>query len=427
MLDDTTVPLAQVFLTGRPKAFANAKTLFGKSSIQNNVSDQLAMYGPLVAFPVLIYGHIAGVVVVWKKDQQGNELDGRDVELFSRASHLVANLSIAGRDRSAKEKLGDMKGSSPNVQVAWDIVKLFLRSDGSAEKRQVLSVGAHLDDVGRLWQAELSTLIRSFLALLDRDERRFMADHGFDERPQSWISSKRCRCWVRVAKEDQADPPCFLLALQVSLSNEDPDRNLFLTPGCRSESPIASSPYPRVDYSKLFRETSAQQARRKARPVAPPREVKLVLNTSEFNAQLFEDNPHQSSLLSRIGVDRFSRIQRPQEVGKDILSAVLRKDPSRPWLIAPVVSSAESEGSDANANHMAHLHERRVIAYLTFDDGPIVNQERDSRCDLDDDEDKPEEAWSALETDILHKLDLLAGCIFERRGVRELIGKLKLC
>jgi hypothetical protein len=150
----------------------------------------------------------------------------------------------------------------------------------------------------------------------------------------------------------------------------------------------------------------------------------MKLGSIEFDASLYENNPHQSSLLSRVSADRFARLQRPDVVGEDLLASVLQKKRDAPWYIVPVLSPDSAEWSECAESNDKESEERRLIAYLSFDDGPndemisVTDNSRDVEGELDDN-------WSAFEADVLHKLDLFAACLAERKGMREMMRGLQ--
>ena len=302
--------VASVFSRGEPAVFFSTKKAIEAGRISDEFDDELEISGAVAAFPVLIHGYIAGVVALWRMRGEDSCLDGRDVELSRRASHLIAN----GRNAPP----GLHQPSFLNFQRAFAIVSLFDPQDKSVLQP---SPSPYLDPTGAKWQATLSRLLKNFLKLLDEEERRFAKQAKQSRLPKDWISPRRCRCWVKSNGLASEETPRFMLALEVSLG-DDPDRNLYDVEGFPEPVAIASEPFPRFEG-----------------PCPPPEpvEVRMLECESSSQALLYRGNPHQRFLLSRIRADRFARLQRPKVLGPDILATVLGKGVDRPWYIAPVV------------------------------------------------------------------------------------------
>jgi hypothetical protein len=438
-LGDDKALAVQVFSRGQPMIFSDAVRAIREGAFTGDFANKLGIGGAIAGLPVRIHGHIAGVVITWYCNGQPGYLDGRDVELFRRTAHLIANLGNRGEDTLvAGDELGpNVLRRFPSAELAQKIAGIFAGRRRNRQQRVSSDCDEYLDTLGRRWQAELSELIWGILDVLQKEEEKFRRGlsvrYQDGEPPKSWISPRRCRCWVRMKTVGDLHPPRFIAALQVSHSAEHPDKNLFEIRNVRPDVPekvaVCSEPSPRfVNSVPLERNPRAGKARIAGRTLPRPERIRFNVRGVESEAYLFKENPHQSFLLSRIRADRFSRVQRPNVLGPDILADVLGKDRKRPWFIAPVVLGNESEWVQSEICPSTESHvlqtavlsqEQRLVAYLTVDDGPPF-----AEPDMDEfSEERLGDEWASFQEDILHILDVFTACLAEHEGFRQLISE----
>jgi hypothetical protein len=232
----------RVFLDGRPYYYPNVCKAIKEGKIHNRYSKTLGLslrvdnHGmvqpkqecprpePIIGFPVLIHGHVAGVVVAWhflKEPEDTEELDSRDIELFRRATHLMANYfdwrkrrddAGAGVGQSTLQPEAAHDTENPNaarenVESRTEARRVPTEFPSIGIVREVLSCitkgkiedldrsDDSLDAAGRCYRRQIGPAVLGFLRLLGRQESAFRERNS--DRPTDWISPLRCRCWVR--------------------------------------------------------------------------------------------------------------------------------------------------------------------------------------------------------------------------------------
>jgi hypothetical protein len=393
---------AQTFWNGRPIVLPNATEAISAGKFPDWFAGKLKMTGAVIALPIFTRGHVAGVAVAWCPNGQNRCLDGKDVDLFRRTVHLISNLDRSAEERATKA-FGANVRPTPRFTTSEKIIQLFTSASVRPAQSAAPVSSSSLDRMGQSWQAEISSLIRGLLMLF-RDQERLRFRDG---NPKGWLSPRRCRCWIKIKSEGH---PRFVLVLQVAIDPHDPDRNLFSPVSENRGCVIVSEPYPLA--SDLV--SSAVDEEDTTRDNTDWEPISLYFDGAQLAAKtiLVPRNWHQSLLLSRIKVDRFSRILRPTLLKEDILATILRKDKKKPWFSSPIISVEESEWVRGET-------ENRLVGYLTFDDGAsdlLQLVPHYEEVDL--------KQWTAFQEDILHQLDLFSACLAERRGVHALIDKI---
>ena len=382
--------VASVFSSGEPIWFADAQRAIKGKSISPRFDKSLRLRGAVIGFPVIVQGHIAGVISVWRADGAKDCLDGRDVELMRRAAQLITNAYVHP---------SEPKRALPGLALASRIVGLF---PSNHPGRAPLQQYGHLRE-------EIFPLLRGCLRVLSNEENKFREKAGHASPPKEWICPTRSRLWLRLDDSDTDVSPRFLLIVEVSLNDaEKPYRTHFEGEDFPEGALIASETYPRFTTTEGWADETKPP---KTRP--EPIKIRKWIGPEREEAMLYRNNPHQSFLMSRVRADRFARVQRPNLLGVDILAKVLRKGESRPWFVAPIYRAEASEWSQdefAGKRNIENLDEQRVLGYLTVDEEVPETPSRDAgpAAPLMD------EGWSAFQNTILSSLDLFSACLAER-------------
>lgn len=410
----------RVFLNGRAYAYPDAEEAIDAGKLTVEHQDELGLTGHVIGFPVLVSGHIAGVITAWDRGPDKVQLDGRDIELFRRAFHLMANSfdlpALATTDGPLTA--ADLHPSEANAGVAIHKVNRIIDCISTPAPRTQETTAALLNEVGIHFHKAVGNTLSEFLAELNRQDWDFVQRMGETApeavKPTSWITPKRARCWIRI-KSSEDDEPRFLLALQVSLDPDDPPKNTYSHES--GTYGIAMQPF-------LRREPGREKQARRIKPEPQQiysdlpgnaRTAKVHINGFDpVESLIYDDNPHLSFLLSRISAYPFSFQQRPNIVGNDVMSEVLEKDPNLPWLVAPLIVGSEHRWretgpppeQDTGADAMP-VSEKCLAAYVTFDNGRYRKGEPGAASD------HPQIAgkWADFRNDVLHQIALFGACL----------------
>jgi hypothetical protein len=412
--------VARVFADGRPRFYTNVAEAVRRGEVTDKYSAALQLAGPLIAFPVIIRGHIAGVIVAWFLNGEGGDLDGRDVELFRRAAHLIANAprtptgaltSFQPPFSAGKQEPRDTHGLMTVNRIKGILTCLEHRSNdiGASGSRMLNDLGVH-------FRSAVGNPVRDFLSVLKQHEKEFPSR---STKPAEWISPLRCRCWVR-AQPGASGKPRFVLALQISLGADDPDRNLRpRTPGSQEYHGIAMEPLTRPGIDARIRTDLRRAERIAANPAHPYQDDVCVQGFEKFSALVFDDNVHFSFLLSRVSAYRFSFQQRPGIHGEDVMAAPLEKDPDLPWYVAPLIVPDLYEWNEDAAAGPTRPIQDRLAGYLTFDSGRW-NREQTLRR-----EEQPKivltQEWAELQNNMLHEIELFSACLVQHECFKKVL------
>jgi GAF domain-containing protein len=81
--------VTRVFIDGRPYGYSNIDRAIQQGKVTDQYVSQLGLQGPVIGFPVLIRGHIAGVVVVGHRGKKRADIDGRDIVLSEPNANAI--------------------------------------------------------------------------------------------------------------------------------------------------------------------------------------------------------------------------------------------------------------------------------------------------------------------------------------------------
>lgn len=91
---DTQPSFAATVFRERSGAYCpDAGRALREGAIAKTYVEELDIAGPLLGFPIYVHGYAAGVVACWHRNGTDGYIDWRDMELFRRAAHLIANAS----------------------------------------------------------------------------------------------------------------------------------------------------------------------------------------------------------------------------------------------------------------------------------------------------------------------------------------------
>jgi hypothetical protein len=315
------------------------------------------------------------------------------------------------------------------------------------------------NDFGRDFRRHLGDSIFNFLTELHRQEQKFNRGR---KTPFEWISPKRCRCWVRAnATNGPDDCPVFALALQVRLDedsaveegeNKFRYRNLLRVGGKEGKDfTIGMKPFPRqleAQQNGNAERTKRQEERGKSNSAKNKPHTRMPVSVGafrDFDVEVYMNNPHLSFLLSRISAYRFSFMQRPGVLGQDVMADVLHKNPCLPWFVVPLMAPdaeewkaddrtvAEQEAKKENAKRSDPPLQRRLVGYLTFDNGHYKPNEDEPLNETitgggqegqaarrDQDVERPED-WIAFQNSLLDEMDLFAAALVMKPCLRSLV------
>ncbi len=416
--------VAQVFSDGRPRAYPDVGEAIREGKITDRYSAVLKLAGPIIGFPVLIHGHIAGVVVCWHLDGAPNDFDGRDIELFRRACHLVANIGADQRDKGSlfggqqQPPRNEKAADEPRPIDVSGALRIVSTLDEMPSQAAPVDRG-YLNPLGLNYQSAIGPAIREFLKILNEHETRFQPD---EPRPTLWVSPRRCRVWIRACDASNGKPR-FALALQISLAPDDPDKNTFQRkPQERKRFGLAMEPLQRP-FPGARHDGSASHgefADQNNGPTPPPRVGSVkVKGSGEFLSLIYDNNPHFSFLLSRISAYRFAFQQRPGPLGPDVMAEVLDKDRKLPWFVAPLIVNTPDEWRVDSPVPVKSI-QTRLAGYLTFDNGPAKQNNRGAAVEA-----KPNipitERWASVQNELLHEMELFTSCLAQARCFEDLI------
>jgi hypothetical protein len=454
----------RVFLDGRPYFYPDVWTAvldgritnqsigaLGLSRIQDRtVAEKQTNRGqePVIGFPVLIHGHIAGVVVAWIYHEDDPELDGRDIELFRRASHLMANnfewtqrlgqtnavedtaepVSQQGSAGLPKEDrvVGnsfETKPEYPSIEKVNQILGCISQSNDLA----LVETAADLNHIGKAFRDLIGAAVLAFLRSLCEQESKFSATMRGRSRPTYWVSPKRCRCWI-LGKPSPRGKPRFVLALQVDISKGS-DIPIWKNVYCKDEQSeplgIAMQPFTQPQSGNSPEGKRNNRVQIETLLTEESIETIEVADLGEFRSLVFDDNPHLSFLLSRICTYPFAFSQRPWVLGHDIMHKVLDKNPLLPWFVGPLIVANKNQWREKTkqagdvVGHNTNLYgEKSLAGYLTFDNGP------DERSAPRPDIKLPVEVtgdWAKFQNDLLHQIALFGACLAQRECFRDLL------
>jgi len=416
---------ARVYYDRHPSAFPDADAAVKQGKLPaDSYPKQLEIHGPLIGFPVSIHGHVSGVVVSWlrRAPQDACELDGRDIELFRRASHVMANCFQFERE---KGPVGDEQrfASVESVEKVLDTLAVPPQPPAScdAELSEPL-----LDKVGQFYRSAVGGAMVSFTELLREREEQFsrkMADwYKNCPRPTFWIAPRRCRCWIRCGDAPNGKPR-FLLALQAQIDRTPTFRNLVTpsTPDIREPIGVTMQPFRRIpkgEHRGAHRGAAGDATAQRKEFI----EVNLEGGMYRAESLIFDDNPHLSFLLSRVSAYPYAFQQRPRVIGRDVMSEVLEKDPSLPWLVSPLIVNSASDWSDTGSSSSPAISDDRLAGYLTFDNGwHDIN--KPSVADLLDGQPEVEasDQWVGFQNDLIHQAALFGSCLAQNECFKSLV------
>jgi len=277
----------RVYFEKRPFAYSDAEQAERQGKLpKDSYPKHLGIRGPLIGFPVSIHGHVSGVVTSWLRGSGRPELDGRDIELFRRAAHVMANCFRFEGERGSFAS----KQRFESVEIVNDILDCV----SQPEALPALEQDAPLNGVGRFYFQEIGSALTSFLRLLNRRDEEFSRNmnewYGNRPKPTLWISPRRCRCWIRCGTNTDGSPR-FLLALQVAIDG-----------GCNYKNQVKRQRFGVV--MQPFRRVIGREAQRGQRisPKKQPIEketlhVRIKNDVHTIRSMVFDNNPHLSFLL----------------------------------------------------------------------------------------------------------------------------------
>ena len=137
---------------------------------------------------------------------------------------------------------------------------------------------------------------------------------------------------------------------------------------------------------------------------------------------IFDDNPHLSFLLSRVSAYPYAFQQRPRVIGRDVMSEVLEKDPSLPWLVSPLIVNSASDWSDTGSSSSPAISDDRLAGYLTFDNGwhdinkPSVADNLGGQPEVE-----ASDQWVGFQNDLIHQAALFGSCLAQNECFKSLV------
>lgn len=409
----------RVYGERRPYAYPDADKAVAEGKLPaDSYPKQLDIHGPLIGFPVSIHGHVCGVVASWLRKSPAMELDGRDIELFRRASHVMANCFQFEREKGLPE--GDER--YPSTELVAGLLDCVTNPPSPEEPSQP----ELLNEIGRYYLAEVGSAMAAFLNLLREREKQFAekmaAWYAYSPRPTLWVAPRRCRCWIRCGKAANGKPR-FLLALQVAIDGTAPYKNLITLRGQRLG--VTMQPFRSAPGNHARRSQPAPEAADGARPT--PRDVVQVTvdgHLHQVRSLIFDDNPHLSFLLSRVSAYPFAFQQKPRVMGRDIMSEVLEKDPSLPWFVSPLIVNHAEDWSDSAPASASRIADQRLAGYLTFDNGCHDIRKPWAVPAAQSPEIEVSDQWAAFQNDLIHQTDVFAACLAQRPCFQSLLANL---
>jgi hypothetical protein len=473
----------RVFLDGRPYYYPDVKRAIDDGKITNSYSRQLGLsrylddklphavgQEPIVGFPILIHGLVAGVFVAWNYrsglpesgESQRDKLDGRDIELLRRASHLMANyfkwkdeeeagspneVALAPAPVIAPSHADAQDGKS---RVSIRTVNRILDCITQPKIEELSDEMKDLNAVGRYYRDTIGPKLFDFLTLVKEYDSRFseaMWKRG-ERQPTDWVSPTRCRCWVRTERlsgKREDEQPIFILAFQLELSTDETNRatqnwkNVYMLPNGKGHAGIATRPFasPQTNsvrgVEKLKQPMACAAKSTNEKTHGEPTNVRKVSincfdgrdwKVEEVDAAIFSDDRHLSFLLSHISTYPYSFQQRPRTIGFDMMAEILEKDTNLPWFVAPLIVGSETqwqeEGRPQAKGASSHVNldaEKQLVGYLTFD--------RKIQPDpgLKPDRIEIKDNWARFQNDLLHQMALFGACLAHQKCFENLVGQ----
>ncbi len=328
---------SKVFANRRPALFDDATKAMEEGLIAKDYKEALKIKGAIFGFPVFVRGYVAGVVVGWRL---GDECEGgfssRQVDLFRRAGHLIANSRVPV-DSSVAPPSASGKVA---IELANEVIDWF-----SFPPTDEKTTADELNWLGQKCSQEFGHRLRRLLEGIS-------ARYGKHRR--KFVVPRRCRCWLRTFTGPKTEPR-FVLGLEVSLQSPS-DRNVYAD-GTGLKHGIATKP-------ELLHPPA--QSRQKASADSAPSVEEVFLGCSEklqtdlqpVTVRQFVNDAHLSFLLSRVRADRFSKLQ---PVADDAMEKILNKRPGKPWYVTPIVLPSSDDWRDSRSEG---TEERLSLAIL---------------------------------------------------------------
>jgi hypothetical protein len=432
---------SRVFGCGRPLVYEDARAAMKKKNMSDKYAEDLEITGSILGLPVFVRGHIAGVVVIWRRKGPNSEMGWPELDLFWRAAHLLAN---AKRIEGAKNTI-DAKYASSGDNYSGDIRTILSLAhkilDGFPETSSPTEDAEN--SFGEYWRKKVGVPIENLLLSLEkaRTERKY----------EGLPVPRRARLWVEAqAPGDRPEVPAFALAFEANLSGT----------GC-VEFHYLFSGTGRCDPDKLSQECGVVAAQPEELALSDqdafpsmvldlakrlPTEVTICskgLGTGSSksrikNAYLFPNNSYLSFLLSRWHADPFTRVQYPNIFGPDPKRNWLGQKENQPWYVAPIlitedrettqkiaiVASPENSPKNSRNDHEGdpvQEPDRVCVAYLTLDEGELDEpatvagkEGLGNFANLNDEN-------QGAQNEMMHLIDFFVSCLVASSAFNELI------
>jgi len=420
-----------------------------KGLISSDYQRKLHLSGPMLGFPIYVRSYIVGVMIIWRRDGEKKSLGWPDMELFRRASHLIANAgsrSKLGSDEPTRkdlhaevqnpilaERIADARKNLAGIGKVVDIVT---QEDLLSHYQKHFDASARPEnkeydsDLGNDWQ-EIGAMMAQILWVLWKRYREYR---------EQWLVPTRCRLRV-VDKSLPRDSSkyCFVLVLEVSLDKDilqDSVDNVY------ARSVTIKNLYTRQgenDHKVLVTESEEKKKGR------DDWKFDIERFLGKRKSKTYEITPadrYLTFLLSRINADRFTRLQEPAKDDADKQAGILGKKAEAKWYVSPVLvvdsdpnfsvmqkETFETEPTlklDKPQNEPPFILEiekgkgvesgafRDLVAYLVFDADP---------GHIGDPPKEGSEELAALQDELIHTLDLFTSCLAEKGKFRNLVLK----
>lgn len=201
----------------------------------------LKLSGPLIGFPIYVRGYTAGVLLCWRKWGKSGDVGWRDMEMFRRALHLIAN---ASGKYSMLKPLGELKKSSAGHGSQSEAEKQKERVDIARQHivgaQETIDLCVNDPVFKESWRADESQLDPRLYKAWERVTRQVASLLAllwtrYGEQGKNWLVPNRARLWVASAKmrtdhgKSESDkskesnrslPPTFCMVVDISLKKD---------------------------------------------------------------------------------------------------------------------------------------------------------------------------------------------------------------
>jgi GAF domain-containing protein len=474
--DEKPVLTGDVFRERSGIICRDAQQAIENGLIAKRYADQLELSGPLIGFPIYIQGYTAGVLFCWRRKGESGHLDWRDMEMFRRASHLIANAS--GKDfmlkplRDPTRSSGDLGSqdegekkrrvhlSEQHIEGAKETIQ-FCVSDPVVKELSTVEGETNLA-LYAAWQ-RLAPQIASLLALLWIRYGAYEKDWMVPTRARLWVARRKIedgKSGDDKSKASNPSPLVFGMVMEISLEKKSLEaaREKFLGnkwPNgddaahqgfwalCAQGATIRNLPLSEKEPLNekvptfLISEPEPSQAKKNGAMAEGisvndfiPGDMSPISKEEEFNINKLPVRDRDLSfLLSRQSADLFTRFQKPGPEG-DALAWLKGGYENTPIYAAPIIMVRDQKESQLNQpagkldllvleKKLPRTQLREPIGILALD--VLVAKTKSKGEKIHKELELPtDESHITLQRELLHTVDLITACLAETAEFRNI-------